>query len=368
MSIHVNIVNDTEILVKFNYSPDRVKKIKTIPFHHWDSNERVWRLKNTDKTINLILKVFCYEEVILEDKNLTAKQRNTENALQVSSTDNNLKILDALDSLIKLKGYSFKTRKSYVGHIKRLIEYYQKEPKDITELEVKAYLIYLLDEKGTSHSYINQTVSAIKLLYNVILKNKVSNFDIPRPKKQKQLPNVLSSNEVIRILDSVRNIKHRAILYLIYSAGLRIGEVVRLKSEDIDVDRMLIHVIQGKGRKDRYTILSNIAYEKVKIYVDAYKPETWLFPGGNNRGHLTERTVEKVFEQACKNAKLLKNATPHTFRHSFATHLLESGVDLRYIQELLGHSSSKTTEIYTHVTNKSIQNIQSPLDRLMNDK
>lgn len=153
-------------------------------------------------------------------------------------------------------------------------------------------------------------------------------------------------------------------LFLIYSAGLRVGEVVRLKIQDIDSDRMLIHVIQGKGRKDRYTLLSEIALAQLRKYYSLYKPETWLFPGQDKREFLTERTVERIFEKACRLAKINKKATVHTLRHSFATHLLEGGTDLRFIQELLGHSSSKTTEIYTHVTQKNISNIQSPLDKL----
>jgi site-specific recombinase XerD len=151
---------------------------------------------------------------------------------------------------------------------------------------------------------------------------------------------------------------------LIYSARLRVGEVVRLKIEDIDSCRMLIHVVQGKGRKDRYTLLSEITLTQLRKYYSLYKPEIWLFPGQDKREFLTERTVERVFEKACSLAKINKKATVHTLRHSFATHLLEGGTDLRFIQELLGHSSSKTTEIYTHVTQKNIANIQSPLDKL----
>lgn len=152
---------------------------------------------------------------------------------------------------------------------------------------------------------------------------------------------------------------------MVYSAGLRVGEVVRLKINDIDSKRMLIHVVQGKGSKDRYTILPQLCLEQLRTYAKKYHPETWLFPGPTSGSHLTERTVQKVFENACIKAGISKDASVHTLRHSFATHLLEGGTDLRYIQELLGHSSSKTTEIYyDHVTEKSIMKIQSPLDRI----
>jgi integrase len=167
-----------------------------------------------------------------------------------------------------------------------------------------------------------------------------------------------------RILSSISNIKHRLILILIYSAGLRVGEVVRLKVEDIDAKRRLIRIKGGKGGKDRYTILSEVALDALKEYKEKYKPEKWLFPGQRKDKHITIRTAQKIFENACKKTGIKKEVTIHSLRHSFATHLLESGVDLRYIQELLGHRSSKTTEIYTHVTVKDL-NIKSPLDLIM---
>lgn len=193
-------------------------------------------------------------------------------------------------------------------------------------------------------------------------------IDLERPKKEKKLPEILSKNEISKLLKAVKNLKHKAILYLVYSAGLRVGEVVKLKPTDIDSDRMLIHIIQGKGKKDRYTILSETALSILRQYVKVYKPEHWLFPGQHPDKHLTERSVQKVFGNARIDAKIRKDVSVHNLRHSFATHLLEGGVNLRYIQELLGHSSSKTTEIYTHVTQKNLSNIISPLDTIMMNK
>lgn len=176
---------------------------------------------------------------------------------------------------------------------------------------------------------------------------------------------MLSREEIIGILSAIENIKHRAILLMTYSAGLRVGEVVRLRVEDIDSKRRFVHVKQGKGRKDRYTLLTDTALEVLREYFKKYRPESWLFPGGKENDHLTERSVEKIFEHAREAAGIKKNVSVHTLRHSFATHLLEDGVDLRYIQELLGHASSKTTEIYTHVSEAGIGRIKSPLDRLV---
>ena len=173
---------------------------------------------------------------------------------------------------------------------------------------------------------------------------------------------------IARLLDAVENLKHRAIILLTYSGGLRLGEVVRLKVEDIDLDRKLVHVRQGKHRKDRYTMLSAVAQKAVQDYRRQYPPETWLFPGARPGRHLTERSVQKAFDRACKKANINKRISIHTLRHSFATHLLERGTDLRYIQVLLGHASPKTTQIYTRVTNRDLAKIQSPLDALMEER
>ncbi len=195
--------------------------------------------------------------------------------------------------------------------------------------------------------------------------NKETNSKLPRPKKEKKLPDILSQLEIERILMASRNLKHKAILTLVYSAGLRVSEVSSLKVNDIDSNRMLIHLRQGKGRKDRYTILSSGALEILrKYYAAQYKLDDWLFPGEEKGAHISERTIQKIFVNACKYASIDKRVSVHSLRHSFATHLLEAGIDLRYIQELLGHSSSKTTEIYTHVSIKDLGKIKSPLDSI----
>jgi len=238
-----------------------------------------------------------------------------------------------------------------------------KNPFEISENDIKNYLLYLAEEKEAATSTLNQAINALKFYYGTMLKKKFV-YEVKRPRKDKKLPVVLSQEEVAKILSLVYNIKHKAILMLIYSAGLRVGEVVKLKPEDIDSKRMLIHVKDSKGRKDRYTLLSERALEVLKAYWRQYKPQKWLFDGAKEGRYLTTRTVEKILENACKKAGIRKDASVHTLRHSFATHLLEGGTDLRYIQELLGHKDSKTTEIYTHVSNKSLGKIKSPLDIL----
>ena len=232
---------------------------------------------------------------------------------------------------------------------------------------MRSYVYHLLDT-GASHSYVNQCVSALKFLFLRVLKCQSPIVNLPRPKKERKLPNVLSNREVARLLDAVTNLKHRTILLLTHSGGLRFGEMVRLNVEDIDMDRELIHIHQGKRRKDRYTVLSEFASRVLQDYITLYQPRTWIFPGAKPGRHLHERSLQKAFDRAHTLANTNERISVHTLRHSFATHLLERGTDLRYIQELLGHQSPKATQIYPRMTNRDIAKIQSPLDALMGEK
>lgn len=305
-----------------------------------------------DKDIEIREKVIYNGEVVLLEGNKQLSQ----------SLHNSL--LKEVDLQIRLKGFSNRTRKAYSAHIGRFLNLNIKQKSDFTEKSIKDYLYYLYVENKLSTSYVEQAICAIKFLFKEILNMSDYVSRIKMPKKDKKLPSVLSSEDVGRILSSIKNLKHRTILFLVYSAGLRVGEVVRLRIGDVDSNRMLIHIKQGKGKKDRYTLLSKRALEELNKYIACYEPDEWLFEGVRRGNHLTERSVQKVFERAHSRANVSKVASVHTLRHSFATHLLEEGTDLRYIQELLGHSSSKTTEIYTHVTNKDFRRIRSPLDNL----
>jgi site-specific recombinase XerD len=204
---------------------------------------------------------------------------------------------------------------------------------------------------------------AIRAYLENILKKPVDSSTIPWPKGEKKLPIVLSAEEVTTLLSSIDNLKHKCIIWLIYSAGLRISEAVYLTVDDIDFDRMQIHIRKAKGKKDRCSILSRKAADIIQQYLKEYQPAKWLFQGQKG-GNYTVKSIQMIFHKALDKTSIKKHATVHTLRHSFATHLLENGTDLRYIQELLGHSNSKTTEIYTHVTRISLQKIQSPLDSL----
>lgn len=270
--------------------------------------------------------------------------------------------LKALFNLLKLKGYSPKTQKAYMGHMRRFLRHLDGDKKTISREHIVGYQHELMNE-GRSHSYINQALSALKFYLLEVERREDFHYAWTRPKRERKLPDVLTVEEVRRILDAASNIKHRALLYLTYSSGLRVSEVVRLKWRDMDRERKTLHIRQAKGRKDRVTLLSDKAMVILMKYFHEHRPGEWIFLGANGQGHLTERSAQKIFEKAKASSKTNKQVSIHSLRHSFATHLLEAGTDLRYIQELLGHQSPKTTQIYTHVSIKDIRRIQSPLDR-----
>ncbi len=275
------------------------------------------------------------------------------------------KLKEAMRRELRLRNYSPSTIKVYLQHMKEFVRHFGRNPSELGKDDINRYLLHMAEERDLSATYRDQAVSALKFFYGRVLKKRVIIEELPRPRKEFKLPAVLSKEEVSRLFAAVRNRKHLAILMLVYSSGLRVSEVVRLKPEDIDTDRRLIRVRGGKGRKDRYTILSEVALDVVRDYYMSWKPEHFLFPGSRKGSHLSTRSVQSVVSEARKRAGIQKQFSTHALRHSFATHLLESGTDLRYIQELLGHKSARTTQIYTHVTRKDIARIVSPLDRMM---
>lgn len=240
-----------------------------------------------------------------------------------------------------------------------------RHPRDLSNEDIRKYLLHLIEDKHYSSGSVNQAFNAIRFLYVELYKRPLVIAGIPRALKDNKLPVVLSQTEILEILKVVKNVKHRAILMVTYSGGLRVGETVKLRLSDIDSKRMMIFVQGAKGRKDRYTLLSEAALAQLREYCREYRPKEYLFEGWNGRKHLSERTAEKVFDDAVEEAGVQKDVSIHSLRHSFATHLLEAGVDIKYIQELLGHSRTRTTEIYTHVSQKVLGKIVSPLDQAL---
>ena len=256
--------------------------------------------------------------------------------------------------------YSSKTVDSYVYFNRNLCRILQKPPERISEEDLKKYLAYLNTVKVLSSSSMNLAISAIRFFYNNVMKKNFSRQQC-RPRQDKRLPGILSKEEIDRLLTNIKNPKHRLLLMLTYSSGLRVSEVVALKREHIDFNRKVLIIQYAKGRKDRITLLADRAAAFLKEYYKHYPIKDWLFPG-QEEGHIHIRTAQSIFEKAVSQAKIEKNVSIHCLRHSFATHLLENGTDIRYIQKLLGHSNIKTTERYAHITPRSIFQIQNPLD------
>lgn len=265
-----------------------------------------------------------------------------------------------LDKL-EIKRYANNTVRSYVSCFERFINFYNhKEIDELNESDVREYIKSLV-QNNWSNSYINQSINSIKFYYEVVLGMPNRFFKIERPRKEKKLPTVLSSSEVKYLINATSNIKHRCVISLLYSAGLRRSELLNLTLKDIDSERMLIKVVDSKGKKDRFTLLAKSTLEDLRTYYKEYRPQNYLFEGQNTEKY-SATSVAQIIANAVAKTKIKKHVTAHTLRHSFATHLLENGTDLRYIQMLLGHSSTKTTEIYTHVASHSFNSIKNPLD------
>lgn len=262
------------------------------------------------------------------------------------------------------KRYSPRTIACYTGLVRRFTEILGDiQPSSLSDEDIALYIKKYYVDSGYSRSYQNQAVNALKLYYKTEFDRQIEETITLRPRRERTLPIVLSQNEVRKILTSFKNTKHRTIFYLIYSAGLRIGEVVHLAVRDIDSERNVIRVRQSKGAKDREVPLSETALTQLRIYYRAYRPRHFLFEGQTG-GQYSTRSIQVLFKRALRKNNIQKHATVHSLRHSYATHLLESSTDIRIIQELLGHKSTKTTEIYTHVSQRLKQRIPNPLDQL----
>ncbi|MBI2451541.1 tyrosine-type recombinase/integrase [Candidatus Pacearchaeota archaeon] len=267
-------------------------------------------------------------------------------------------IMKRVEISLKARGLSQKTVKSYLFYISEFISYTNKSNNNFLREDIEKYLAHLKDKNYTNIT-LNIALSAINFLYDLL---GIRINKIKRPKREKHLPVVLSKEEVGQLISVTNNTKHKLILQTIYGLGLRVSELQNLKNEDIDFDRNLVLIKDAKCKKDRYIFLPLSLRDKLKSHIILNQNQRYLFEGRN--GKITIKTIQKVFENALKKSGVKKKAHCHTLRHSFATHLLENGVDIRIIQKLLGHTKLETTQIYTHVSNFQIQNIKSPLDSL----
>ncbi len=341
---------------------------KELPNLQWSEEFGMVYIRNTKQNLDLIFEKFrgvawinCsffFKDKIINPSNEEVniswfRKRKTEPGYRVCP--------ESYLQKLELKRYSNNTIRTYVSAFEAFINHYKDlELLDINEHDIRLYLQNLI-QQGKSNSYMNQAVNSIKFYYEIVLGMPNRFYTIERPRKQKKLPQVLSKKEVLSLINNTNNTKHKCIAGLLYSAGLRRSELLNLKLTDIDSQRMLIRVEAAKGNKDRYTLLSKKLLEDLRLYYKEWKPTAYLFEGSKG-GQYSTTSVENIIKKAAVKAGIKKKVTPHMMRHSFATHLLENGTDLRYIQVLLGHSSSKTTEIYTQVATSNLQLIKNPLD------
>ncbi len=366
---HLLIGEEKQIGLKFYQDKVIQSLLKELPDVKWSDEFGMAYVKNTKPNLNLIFSNFkgvawinCAHFFPKQKIKSNTKPFSIEQYRNTSQNDTR-KVPEVYLEKLELKQYALNTAKTYVQLFEKFINYYKEyELTNIDENDIRNYLKVLVKE-GRSSSYLNQMINSIKFYYEIVLGMPNRFYSIERPAKKQQLPKVISLEEVQSIINNTNNIKHKCIVSLFYSAGLRRSELLNLKITDIDSKRMVITVRNGKGNKDRLTILSQAVLEDLRIYYKEWKPKDFLFEGASSRMYAST-SVSRIIDYAAKKAGIRKKITPHMLRHSFATHLLENGTDLRYIQVLLGHNSTRTTEVYTQVAINNIKAIKSPIELL----
>ena len=340
----IELNGQQRIAVHFENDPLLIERFKKLNGRIWSVSLKVWHLPDTQKYRKMFgMPLFKQERFSIEV----------------------IENLEKFKEYLRYKRYSENTIKSYTESLKVFFNFYKEKSIDeLTNENVVFFNTEYIMKKKLSATYQNQLVNALKLFFREVQNRNLEVDLIQRPRRDHKLPNVLSKKEVKAILEAPINLKHRMMLSLIYACGLRRSELLNLTLKDIHSERNLLLIRQSKGKKDRIVPIGNKLIESLREYYKLYKPTTWLFEGQKVGIKYSEESLAKVLKQSVSKTKISKPVTLHWLRHSYATHLLESGTDLRYIQELLGHSSSRTTEIYTHVSTKNIQNIISPFDSL----
>ncbi len=374
---------ENRISLKFPYDQELILSVKELKDARWSSEMKYWHIQDSPDIIKLLLEKFRGKAYIdysalktvtpdkevnketLADENKPANRSGISIERFPQLTEKGIKDIEKYRRWMEAHRYPPSTIQTYCSMMVKFLRF--ASPKEAEECNSDD-LLRLINEyilpSGLSFSFQNQMISSIRKFYGHIYKAEMDPVQIERPRGRRSLPNVLSKEEVRKMLDSIPNDKHRMMLSLIYACGLRRSELLNLRPDDIERSRGLLRIRQAKGYKDRIVPISLRTIEMVDSYIQRYKPINYLFEGQKAGEQYTASSLEKVLKRACSKAGLKSEISLHWLRHSYATHLLESGTDLRYIQELLGHSSSRTTEIYTHVTDKSIQRIRSPFDDL----
>ena len=372
-----------QIAFVYNYNSSINHIIKTIPKAKWTQTHQCWyiplekdlyhtaiqllkplaEIDNTELKQYLLKRkqILAVKQVVAEQP---AKSLTPKIIVSYRISDENLAELQEFVNTLKLKAYSKRTIEVYRNELLLLMRHLGEI--SINKLEVKhirAYALYLLQTKKSSEARVHTTINALKFYFEQVKGNLKMFIEVPRPKKPLQLPTVWSAKDVIKMIQSIGNIKHQTILMLGYAAGLRVSEMASIQVKDIDSARMVLYVKRGKGKKDRMVMLSATLLEQLRKYYKEYKPKDYLFEGQDG-GAYSIRSIQLIFSEVKRRANLHRKGGVHSLRHSFATHLLEQGTDIRIIQDLLGHESIKTTQRYTQVSRKGIALVQSPLDKL----
>lgn len=343
--------------LNFPYDKDLVQLVKTLPGIRYSNTRRSWLLDFSPNKPAMLETIFGSK--IRFENNIPAK------FLAGGIPDGVMQKLEHFIHYMQSKRYSPNTIHTYTDSLKTFFGYHKgKGIEEITNADVVLFNNAYILARGLSQSYQNQFINGLKLFYTYVGRKQLDIEQLHRPRREHTLPNVLSKSEVKKIIDSIINQKHRAMISLIYSCGLRCGELLRLRPADIQSSRNLLIIRQSKGKKDRVVPLSEKMIGILREYYKIYRPKNYLFEGLVPGNMYHSKSLQQVLKNAVDKAGIKKPVTLHWLRHSYATHLLEAGTDLRYIQEILGHSSSRTTEIYTHVSTRNIQQIQSPFDTL----
>ncbi len=352
--------------VYFDFNQPIINRLKTVAGVRWSHSLRCWLIAREDFNLGRLyeglkdLAYIDYSALKIKTKPVVPEKVNRDYSHRAAT-----ELPGGYLELLKQKRYSSSTLKTYVAYFKDFLHYFsERNPEEISGEEINAYLLELITQWDITTSEQNQRINAIKFYFEKVLRKARQVYEIERPRKEKILPDVLSKDEVGAILKATENLKHKTLLSTIYSCGLRRGELINLRVDDVDSKRMMIKISGAKGKKDRYVQLSEGLLNLLRQYYTEYKPGLWLFEGQKG-GQYTASSIANVLKVAAEKAAIQKRVYPHMLRHSFATHQLEQGVDIRYIQAWLGHESVKTTQRYTHVSEHNFKNFKNPLDELL---
>lgn len=352
----ITLGGENRLKLIFNNNHELIGKVKLIPGARWSTKMKSWHLPDNESSRIKIKSLTEDKSVFEQRKELGGRGR--------SFSENLLKNIRKFKEYLKYKRYSENTIRVYLSMIDIFFNYHSgRLPDSINQDDILNFNRDYILKNHFSFNYQNQMISALKLFFQETENIQLNLSSFERPRRSKPLPVVLSKMEVQRLLQSVDNIKHKAILSLIYSGGLRVGEAINMKLTDIDSERGLIHIKNAKGRKDRMVSLSPQLLKLLREYAKEYRPRKYLFNGQNSQQY-SNTSIAKILKRAQAKAGIKKKIKVHTLRHSFATHLLEKGIDIRYIQDMLGHKDPKTTMIYTHVSERKINTFINPLDEL----